>query len=278
MALKRKARTKPTSSTETKPKRSLLNLKSRSKPASPTIPSSSDLVKSLNTLPFSTFAERYLPPTDPLLAPQIPSAEISITLHTSHDLSKENLRACFNLIETTSSADYKASSIGWNPREKQKEMLDKDMRYLLLRRDSSSETSTPNVSTPTSSASPPPSSLNTSTILGFLSFMLTYDDPPYADRPVLYIYEVHLSEVLRGKGVGSHLVQVAETVARRIGIEKCMLTVFNRNEGARRLYARLGYHRDGCSPPDREVRGRRIESDYVILGKMVGGSGGEGFR
>lgn len=220
-------------------------------------PAEPELTKTLNELAASAFAEKYLPADDPVVRFSSRETHVSITLQSSR-LSAEDVQTCFQLIETTSSAAYKASSIGWNPPEKMEELLDSRMRFLLVRRASAS-----------SASSGPP----VHEILGFLSFMITNDDPPHQARPVVYIYEVHLCEALRGVGLGSHLITMAESVAKRAGISKSMLTVFTANKGARRLYERLGYQRDQASLPDRSIRGRTIEPDHIIMGKELGQSG-----
>jgi len=172
------------------------------------------------------------------------------------DESEPIIEECLKLIESTSKADYKASRVGWHPAEKKKEMQDKAMCYLLIRR------------IPSTGAQEVEKDLLDSTkILGFLSFMYTEDDPPHEDREVLYIYEIHLAEQLRGFGLGKHLVKIAEDAARKMSISKTMLTVFTSNKGARKLYERLGYGKDACSPADRKTRGRVIEADYIIMSK-----------
>ena len=92
----------------------------------------------------------------------------SLTLHKSTALSTADLEACFRLIESTSSDDYKKSKQGWMPRSKRKEMKLFDLKYLLVKKDNQVE--------------------------GFLSFMPTYED----DFPVIYCYEIHLSPPLQG--------------------------------------------------------------------------------
>ncbi|KAH8731541.1 acyl-CoA N-acyltransferase [Phaeosphaeriaceae sp. PMI808] len=105
-------------------------------------------------------------------------------------------------------------------------------------------------------------------ILGFTSFMFTYDDPPHQHREVVYMYEIHLQASLRGRGLGSRLVNFIDHAAHHCGISKTMLTVFKSNEGAQGLYKKLGYEKDACSPKDRVVRRRVIEADYVIMSKL----------
>ncbi|KAL6156400.1 hypothetical protein ACJQWK_10079 [Exserohilum turcicum] len=253
---------------------------------------------------------------------------------SARSLSNDDMQACLDLVEQTSGADYRASSIGWNTRKKREEMLDSEMLYLLVRQ-SGAETvcsATQDVHTTTAAAAagskaallprretkkrkrtpdadavepvrvPPrpqqpdeleqlaegycasdtddtaaPSnatcSPNPSTkrpILGFLSFMFTWDDPPYTDREVVYIYEIHLAPQLRSRGLGSRLVAFAEAAARACGIDKAMLTVFTANARAKAMYERLGYQKDACSPADRMVRSKVIRADYAVMSKIVG--------
>ncbi|KAH7077398.1 acyl-CoA N-acyltransferase [Paraphoma chrysanthemicola] len=48
-------------------------------------------------------------------------------------LSPKDQNACVEMIYETSGRDYKASSVGWNRKEKLREMINKDMMYLLIR-------------------------------------------------------------------------------------------------------------------------------------------------
>lgn len=104
-------------------------------------------------------------------------------------------------------------------------------------------------------------------IMGFVSFMITHDSVPSV--PVLYIYEIHLVETYRGKGLGKHFMTLAEDIAQRVGVEKVMLTYFLSNEKARGFYERLGYGVDECSPEDRTTRTKVVKVDYVIASKRI---------
>ncbi|KAF2831872.1 hypothetical protein CC86DRAFT_365797 [Ophiobolus disseminans] len=162
------------------------------------------------------------------------------------ELPLNDLRACLEMVEYTAGADYRASSIGWKPTEKIQEMGDKDMMYLLVRQADAD-----------------------SRILGFMSFMFTFDEPPAVEREVVYMYEIHLLHLLRGRGLGSQLINFLEVAASRCSVTKTMLTVFAANEGARRLYEKRGYVKDSCSPEDRKMRKRVIKADYVIMSKEL---------
>jgi N-alpha-acetyltransferase 40 len=176
-----------------------------------------------------------------------------VTLHKSTELANDHLEQCFGLIKTTSGIDYKLSSIGWHPREKKKEMRDEQMWYLLVQ--------SPSPTVGQLQVEEPP-------VAGFLSFMITYDDPPFQDNLVVYIYEIHLDKELRGSGLGTELMNMVKNITKYVGISKMMLTVFTKNTKARGFYEKLGFEKDQCSPLDREVRGRVIEADYVILSSV----------
>lgn len=188
-----------------------------------------------------------------LSAYEAPERPCPVSFHwipSALDLRPGELDACLGLVHATSGHDYAASAMGWNPRRKRDEMLDADMMYLLLR--------------------PAPAVQGChDAILGFTSFMFTHDDPPHQDRPVLYIYEIHLHERLRGQGLGPRLIQFVENVARACHIRKTMLTVFTANTRAKGMYHSLGYSRDECSPDDRTTRNKVIPAEYVIMSKSI---------
>ena len=184
-------------------------------------------------------------------------ASYQITLTTASTLSPTDFEACFHLIETTSSEDYKHSKDGWKPRSKRKEMKLLDLKYFLVKGDDGK-------------------------VEGFLSFMPTYED----DYPVIYCYEIHLSSALQGyvlvsfnsvllivgrTGLGTILMKHLEVIGAQIPkTEKVMLTCFTRNARGVRFYEKLGYAKDEFSPPPKVLRnGTRVEAEYVILSKSI---------
>ncbi|KAI5371040.1 putative GNAT domain, acyl-CoA N-acyltransferase, N-alpha-acetyltransferase 40 [Septoria linicola] len=158
-------------------------------------------------------------------------------------LPEHMLQACFDLIEQTSRHDYEPSSFGWHPKRKMKEMKEKEMRYTIL------------------------TNMHTREVMGFVSFMLTHDSTPAV--PVLYVYEIHLNASLRGSGIGKNLMTLVEDMAKKVGVDKVMLTCFKSNHKARAFYERLGYGVDVCSPEDRKTRKKVVKTDYVIMSKDV---------
>jgi RimJ/RimL family protein N-acetyltransferase len=171
----------------------------------------------------------------------------TMELKYAADMSTAELLECLRLVEKTSRKDYEGSSWGWSFNRKRKEMKEKEMRYVILR-DTSSR------------IEPPP-------MIGFVSFMLTHDSTP--SMPVLYVYEIHLTEGARGKGYGKRLMHVARTVAFEVGVDKVMLTCFLSNTAALDFYRRLGFEKDVCSPGDRRTRNKVIKIDYVIMSQAV---------
>ena len=168
-------------------------------------------------------------------------------------LSEEELNSCFDLIEATSRKDYESSGIGWHPRRKKREMRQDEMRYL-LGNCPSSQCRTPNDSDLPESH-------------GFLSFMLTHDSIPVV--PTLYVYEIHLSSMHRRLGIGEHLMQTVEDIARSVGAKKVMLTCFVSNTNANAFYSRLGYTTDPISPEERRTRTKVVKPEYIIMSKLV---------
>ncbi|KAH7131880.1 acyl-CoA N-acyltransferase [Dendryphion nanum] len=247
---------------------------------------------------------------NPYVAPPPHSWKAILSTHLAQDLTKEDMKACIDLIRSTSMRDYQRSKQGWNLASKKKEMEDRSMRYLLVRLVPGIENDNPNndgesISSARSSPSkkrlpcPIPTPVNPSSVStnvnglnpihgfprpphtalsGFMSFKVEWDDPPNEDRRVIYIYEVHLAQELRGGGMGRHLFAIIDRVARAIGVSKIMLTVFVTNTQAIAFYETLGFGIDSATP-SLEVGpgGRKTRSgtsntmygDYWIMSKEL---------
>jgi ribosomal protein S18 acetylase RimI-like enzyme len=63
----------------------------------------------------------------------------------------------------------------------------------------------------------------------------------------LFIYFVGIDEEHRGKGYGRAAMELAESEARRIGVDRIALSVFGGNTVARNLYRSLGYEETGVA-------------------------------
>ncbi|TVY37972.1 N-alpha-acetyltransferase [Lachnellula occidentalis] len=208
-----------------------------------------DPIEVANDKPLNDFIKEYLPPTGDWTSWTHPttSSTYSITLQTAASLPTPDFRACFNLISTTSSADYKKSPDGWKPRSKQKEMKLLDLKYLVVKSS--------------------PDDKGKEEVQGFASIMPTYED----DIAVLYIYEIHLCSALQGTGLANTLMKLILDIAHKIpSTKKVMLTCFTCNERAMRFYTKAGFAKDEFSPAAKVLRnGSRKELDYVILSTAV---------
>ena len=168
--------------------------------------------------------------------------DLSVERVVAGNLSKSDLNACLDVVENTSSNDYKSSSAGWSRAKKRKEMQLPDLRYIIIRKAHGGD------------------------IMGFASFMLTFED----GYEVIYLYEIHLHRDLQGLGLGKQLMEMFEGAGSIAEVKKAMLTVFKANDKALRFYENLGYSEDDFSPRPRKLRNGIVkEPDYVILSKEL---------
>jgi ribosomal protein S18 acetylase RimI-like enzyme len=76
------------------------------------------------------------------------------------------------------------------------------------------------------------------------------------------IQDVFVPEELRGRGIGTELSRAAELLAVERGHDRISISASVSNEGALRLYRRLGYRDAGLGP-------QRIAGTIVIRGEPV---------
>lgn len=168
--------------------------------------------------------------------------QIELVFVLAKNLNEGDLKACLDLLQDTSFADYKNSSTGWSRAQKRKELRLPDLRYVLLRQSQDG------------------------LISGFMSFMLTFED----GYEVVYLYEIHLRPELQGLGVGKEMIATLESAGKYAEVNKAMLTVFKANEKALHFYEKLGYEEDDFSPRPKRLRNGIVkEADYIILSKEM---------
>jgi ribosomal protein S18 acetylase RimI-like enzyme len=76
------------------------------------------------------------------------------------------------------------------------------------------------------------------------------------------VQAVFVPTELRGRGIGTELTRAAERLAATSGHGRISISVGIANDGARRLYERLGYEDAGLEP-------QRVEGTIVIRGNPV---------
>lgn len=214
-------------------------------------------IENLNKLSLTDFREQFWP-ADTTLTPVYaapngtsydPDKRYNLHLYTSGTLPMIDFGEAFKLIRKTSEKQYAASSVGWHPAQKQREMRLPDLKYIVAKNCQREKCSGPSAP-----------------VVGFLSFMLTYED----GIDVIYCYEIHIEKYLRGKGFGKALIEHMEGIGRKAGVKKAMLTVFEANVAAKAFYEKLGYEADPYSPAPKKLRGGAVKSsDYLILSKSL---------
>lgn len=63
----------------------------------------------------------------------------------------------------------------------------------------------------------------------------------FAGRPLVNVHDVFVVASRRGRGIAEAMLGLVERIARERGACKLTLEVLSGNEGAKRLYARLGF-------------------------------------
>ncbi|PYH73776.1 N-terminal L-serine N(alpha)-acetyltransferase NAT4 [Aspergillus vadensis CBS 113365] len=227
---------------------------------SPSLP----LVERTNQLSIQEFTSKYITPDflTYTYKPEPPSSSgeqrYKLSIHSAASIPTNDLNACFDLIEETSSEAYRNSSTGWSPSKKKKEMKLPDMKYLVVRREKDS----------LSSSTDGGEREGENAVVGFMSFMITYED----GKEVVYLYEIHLSAEVQKQGLGKRLLLVLMEIGRRVCVEKAMLTVFTSNGVAQRLYEAIGFGTDEYSPRPRRLRNGMVkEPDYRIMSVRLDG-------
>jgi ribosomal protein S18 acetylase RimI-like enzyme len=71
--------------------------------------------------------------------------------------------------------------------------------------------------------------------------MLWYAVRPGPKGPTAFIYDIRMHEDARGQGHGTQTLAALEEEAKARGVTSISLHVFGHNEGAFRLYQRVGY-------------------------------------
>lgn len=180
---------------------------------------------------------------------------VTLEFRKREDVERSDVEAMYEIVYETSHIAYANSTLSWNKKSKMKELDDPNMVFAIIRAPANSSDTF--------------SEANESNILAFSSFKLDFDDRPFEHKTVVYIFEVHVSKALRGNGLGSFLISAAEHMAENVGVDKTMLTVFNSNPDAIRLYEKLGYGIDQASPSyERNLRRKKVKNaTYTIMSK-----------
>merc|ERR1719399_2742242 len=166
-----------------------------------------------------------------------------------------------SLLRSNMGEMYERSSWGWDEAAKRAGFAEAATRVVLLRTQparlelAACEDDWVVVEHPDKPPTPPPCRT-----VGFLHLQFTIED----ERPVLYVLELQLAEDVRQQGLGKFLMQLAEVLARKYGMEALMLTVFKTHKKALDFYRhKLRYSIDESSPSHRTQR-RGLAHDHLL--------------
>lgn len=71
--------------------------------------------------------------------------------------------------------------------------------------------------------------------------LITLRPSPYYAGPIATLDELYVRPALRGQGIGSRIMELAESRARTLGVGEMQINVDEVDEAARRFYERRGY-------------------------------------
>ncbi|KAL1465337.1 hypothetical protein WDU94_004919 [Cyamophila willieti] len=163
--------------------------------------------------------------------------DLVIEYKKSSNLDAETKSWVWELETKNMKQAYEDCDIGWNPKDKQEEMMDDRACYLVARHGSSGDT------------------------VAFSHFRFDVD---FAE-PVLYCYELQLEKEVQRKGLGKFMMQVLELIAFKNNMSKVVLTTFKHNPDGLNFFYSLNYSVDDTSPED--VEGKSDSFCYFILSK-----------
>jgi ribosomal protein S18 acetylase RimI-like enzyme len=89
--------------------------------------------------------------------------------------------------------------------------------------------------------------------------------PRVKQRHKGFIYTVYVDPAFRGLGLAAGLVEAAIAAARQAGLRLVWLGVAIGNDGARRIYDRLGFRTFGIEPRGLLVDGDFVDEELMLL-------------
>jgi len=203
---------------------------------------------------------------------------------TAKDVGQEVVQACFDLLKSNMETFYKAAW-SWNDKVKMKELQSPSARIISLWQDSTLPSASQSFDSPGCDDDANADDAGECDIAGDDNGWETEDDTSdgslhafahyrfcmeegilssdSAERlPVLYIWEMQVSEGCRGRGLGRMLMDMLSAIASAASMHSLVLTVFSSNKPAIAFYKHMGFdHTMDC--PSRTQK----DSAHFILSK-----------
>jgi len=111
--------------------------------------------------------------------------------------------------------------------------------------------------------------------IGHIFILFISHERTFADgKKRAYLYSLRVMDMFRGYGVGTCLIQAAESAMQERGFDWSIIAVAKGNQAARRLYERLGYRVFGEDPgrwsySDHEGKARQVHEPCWLLHKRL---------
>jgi ribosomal protein S18 acetylase RimI-like enzyme len=99
-------------------------------------------------------------------------------------------------------------------------------------------------------------------LVGFAGLQVT---PKIKLRHKGFIYTVYVEQEFRGRGLARNLVEAVIVAARQAELRLVWLNVAVENDGARRLYERLGFRTFGIERRGLVVDGEFVDNEMMVL-------------
>ena len=167
--------------------------------------------------------------------------DLTLSYETSSQLCDMSRVCVFKILKHNMAAFYNAAG-GlwiWSDEKKQCELFDGAAQFIIVR------------------------DLDSNEIVGFAHIRFLSE----SDIDVLYVYEIHLTSSVRGKGLGTFMMRLIELTAVHQGVAAVQLTCLPHNVRAMDFYRQLGYELAPDSPGNRGV----ADATHEELRKVVRG-------
>ncbi|WVQ72798.1 hypothetical protein IAR50_002358 [Cryptococcus sp. DSM 104548] len=224
-----------------------------------------------------------------VLAPDLPLSHslpngqsYRIVLLPASALAMSTRDVLFRILDRNMRFMQDSSSFPYTEESKKEEMFDPTSRFLLALKPSAP---VPAMESKRSEEVSQAVELKEEDVIGFVEWRFdTEETLRGSDVEVAYLYEIQMSPLYTGSGIGRHLVEILEEIGDRRQMQKVMLTCLKSNSKALRFYEKLGYEADEIDPTRMEEEGFEGEEDgddhqdededegvidYVILSKPL---------
>lgn len=176
---------------------------------------------------------------------------------TRSELSDSQLEAVYQLLRANMKPYYDQSKSQWNDESKRAELTHENARFLIVLTRHCDAASGGQIDEGGRDVS---QAFSGEQLAAFAHIRFETEEQKIA---VTYIYELQVVSAFRGCGIGSWLLDCAQTINRHLHLNRLLLTVFKFNVDAIRFYQKAGFQLDETNPAPAEDS----NFDYLIFGR-----------